>query len=91
MNSVCPAVARGRRRLGLRRPGTLEMLGKTVAAIESALQATAPGADGLTFLPFLNGERTPDLPHARGSLVGISANNFSADHLIRAAVELNRS
>jgi xylulokinase len=67
--------------------GTLEMLAKTVADIESALAATSPGADGLTFLPFLNGERTPDLPHARGSLSGISATNFTAAHLIRAAVE----
>jgi xylulokinase len=67
--------------------GTLEVLGKTVADIEGALEATAPGADGLTFLPFLNGERTPDLPKARGSLVGISANNFTAANLIRAAVE----
>jgi xylulokinase len=67
--------------------GTLELLGKTVAEIEPALAATAPGADGLTLLPFLNGERTPDLPHARGSLVGINATNFTASNLIRAAIE----
>jgi xylulokinase len=67
--------------------GTLDVLGKTVAAIEPALDSTPPGADGLTFLPFLNGERTPDLPRARGSLVGLSANNFTPHHLIRAAVE----
>jgi xylulokinase len=66
---------------------TVEMLGRTVADIDSALARTPPGADGLTLLPFLNGERTPDLPHARGSLHGVSATNFSADHLIRAAVE----
>ena len=67
--------------------GTVNLLGKTVADIDAALEATPPGADGLTFLPFLNGERTPDLPNARGSLVGISAVNFTPDHLIRAAVE----
>ncbi len=66
---------------------TVELLGKTVAEIDPALEATAPGADGLVFLPFLNGERTPDLPAARGSLHGISANNFTPAHLIRAAVE----
>ena len=49
--------------------------------------ATTPGADGLVFLPFLNGERTPDLPNARGTLTGISANNLTADNLIRAAIE----
>jgi xylulokinase len=67
--------------------GTVELLGKTVADIDPALDSVPPGADGLVFLPFLNGERTPDLPHARGSLHGISANNFTPAHLIRAAVE----
>ena len=67
--------------------GTVELLGKTVADIEDALETTEPGADGLVMLPFLNGERTPDLPGARGSLHGISANNFTPAHLIRAAVE----
>ncbi len=67
--------------------GTVELLGKTVADIEPALETTPPGADGLVFVPFLNGERTPDLPNARGSLHGISATNFTPAHLIRAAVE----
>ena len=67
--------------------GTAAMLGKTVAAIDPALDATEAGAEGLVFLPFLNGERTPDLPEAKGSLVGVTAGNLSADHLIRAAVE----
>jgi xylulokinase len=66
---------------------TLQTLGRTVQDIEAALGATSPGANGLVFLPFLNGERTPDLPHARGTLTGISANNFTAENLIRAAIE----
>lgn len=66
---------------------TLHTLGRNVHDIEAALAATAPGANGLTFLPFLNGERTPDLPNARGSLSGISPNNFTPDNLIRAAIE----
>ena len=66
---------------------TLTALGKTVADIEPALEATQPGSDGLCFLPFLNGERTPDLPQAQGSLVGLTATNFTAANLIRAAVE----
>ncbi len=39
------------------------------------------------FFHSLTGERTPDLPRARGSLVGISSNNFTNENLIRAAVE----
>ncbi len=66
---------------------TLELLGKKVGDIEAALAATQPGAGGIVFLPFLNGERTPDLPTARGSLVGISASNWSPENLIRASIE----
>jgi xylulokinase len=65
----------------------LKTLGRTVGDIEVALAATSPGSGGLVFLPFLNGERTPDLPQARGTLAGISPNNFTPEHLIRAAVE----
>ena len=66
---------------------TLRVLGKTVTDIDAALQETQPGADGLTCLPFLNGERTPDLPNAFGSLLGLSANNFTSANLIRAVIE----
>jgi xylulokinase len=66
---------------------TLNVLGKKVDDIEAALESTQPGADGLTFFPFLNGERTPDLPRARGTITGVSANNFTSANLIRAAVE----
>ncbi len=66
---------------------TVKLLGKSVAEIDPSLDETSPGADGLVFLPFLNGERTPDLPTARGSLHGISSTNFTPAHLIRAVVE----
>ena len=65
----------------------LALLHKTVEDIDPALANTGPGADGLTLIPFLNGERAPDLPSARGSLIGISTTNFTADHMIRASVE----
>lgn len=66
---------------------TLNLLRKSVDDLNPALASTQPGADGLSFLPFLNGERTPDLPRAKGSIVGISSNNFTKENLIRAAVE----
>ena len=66
---------------------TLNVLGRTVDDIEAALTATEPGAQGLVFVPFLNGERTPDLPHARGTVHNISASNFTPENLIRAAIE----
>lgn len=45
------------------------------------------GADGLLVLPFFNGERTPNLPSAKGSLLGLDATNCSKGHLLRATVE----
>lgn len=66
---------------------TLHLLGLGVSDIESALTSTDPGAGGLIFLPFLNGERTPDLPEARGSIVGLAATNWTPDNLVRAIIE----
>ncbi|MEZ2346673.1 xylulokinase [Terriglobus sp. RCC_193] len=66
---------------------TLHLLGLTVEDIDPILADTQPGAGGLTFLPFLNGERTPDLPNAQGSLHGISAVNYSPANLLRSAIE----
>lgn len=67
--------------------GGAHLLGRDVGFISEALSATAPGAGGLTMLPFLNGERTPDLPTARGSLFGLTATNMTAENLMRAMVE----
>ena len=54
---------------------------------DALLAGTSPGADGLLMLPFLNGERTPDLPNGRGSLFGMTATNLTAANLYRAAME----
>ncbi len=54
----------------------------------SAEAAKIPaGADGLLWAPYLMGERTPHVdPHARGALVGITAQHTRA-HVIRAILE----
>ena len=54
---------------------------------DALLAGTRPGADGLLMLPFLNGERTPNLPNGRGSLFGMTATNFTVANLYRAAME----
>ena len=50
--------------------------------------AQAPvGSDGVTWAPYLMGERTPHLdPHARAALVGLSASHTRA-HVTRAILE----
>ncbi|MDH5832925.1 xylulokinase [Luteimonas kalidii] len=54
---------------------------------DTLLAGTRPGAEGLLMLPFLNGERTPDLPHGRGNLFGMTANNLTPANLYRSAME----
>jgi xylulokinase len=49
--------------------------------------AIEPGAERLLLLPYLAGERTPNLPRATGSLFGISGANATPDLLLRAAVD----
>ncbi len=46
-----------------------------------------PGAGGVTLLPYFEGERTPDLPHARASLHGASLTNFTRANFARAVIE----
>jgi xylulokinase len=54
----------------------------------SAVALTAPpGSEGLVFLPYLEGERTPPLPEAKGELRGATLTNLTAANLARATIE----
>ncbi|MGY1845093.1 xylulokinase [Modestobacter sp. SYSU DS0875] len=54
----------------------------------SRLALTAPaGSGGLVMVPYLEGERTPDRPHATGALHGLTLATSDPAHLARAAVE----
>ena len=54
--------------------------------IEAAADAP-PGCEGLVFLPYLSGERTPHAdPHARGAFVGLTLRH-GKPHLTRAVLE----
>jgi len=46
-----------------------------------------PGANGLLLLPYLEGERTPNVPAGSGVMLGINPRTFSASHYCRAAME----
>ena len=49
--------------------------------------AAQPGAGGIVLLPYLDGERTPNLPNASGTMFGMTRNNMTAENFARAAVE----
>ncbi|AXY41038.1 xylulokinase [Halomonas sp. JS92-SW72] len=64
-----------------------ELLGLDLASFEARI-ATAPiGAEGVTLLPFFNGERVPMLPEATASLDGLTSVNTTQANLCRAVVE----
>jgi xylulokinase len=46
-----------------------------------------PGADGLILVPYLEGERTPNVPDGTGVFFGVTPNTFTAEHFARAAME----
>jgi xylulokinase len=64
-----------------------EMFGWTIPQLEAAVAGAPAGADGITFLPYLNGERTPNLPSGTGVVHGLNTRNMTPPNIARAAVE----
>jgi xylulokinase len=65
----------------------LEGQPEAYAILSAEAAAIPPGANGLIFLPYLSGERTPHMdPLARGAFIGLSSYH-SRGHLVRAAME----
>ncbi len=61
--------------------------GMAFGALDDEAAAVPPGSDGLLFLPYLTGERTPyPDPLARGAFVGLTVGHGRA-HLTRAVLE----
>ena len=63
------------------------LLDADIAAFEAAVSAAPRGADGVITLPFFNGERTPNLPHAKACIVGLDSQNTKRGNLLRSALE----
>ena len=61
--------------------------GSSYEELAAEAGGSAPGAEGLTFLPYLQGERTPHAdPDARGAFTGLSVRHERAA-LVRAVLE----
>ena len=65
---------------------TAHLLGTDLAEFEAMALAGAEDAGGLTMLPYLDGERTPNLPNATGELHGLTRGSMTRENLARAAV-----
>jgi xylulokinase len=68
--------------------GTAELLGlPDLESLSDLALKSTPGSHGLVLLPYLEGERTPNLPHTAGTLAGLRRESMKAEHLARAAFE----
>lgn len=57
------------------------------AQFEKTAAKAPPGCDGLFLLPYLEGERTPNLPDGTGAYIGVTQKTFTAQHYARATME----
>ncbi|MER5882380.1 FGGY family carbohydrate kinase [Streptomyces sp. NPDC001941] len=68
--------------------GAAELLGaESLEELSALALKSTPGASGLVLLPYLEGERTPRLPHTAGTLSGLRRESMKPEHLARAAFE----
>lgn len=63
------------------------ILGKSHDEVGALALSAKPGANGLSLLPYFEGERTPNRPSASGVLSGMNLNNSNPADIARAMVE----
>ena len=63
------------------------ILGVDYAALSDLALSGPPGAGGVVLVPYFEGERTPNKPHATASLHGLTLANTTPTNLARAFVE----
>jgi len=63
------------------------LLGVTHDELGALALDAEPGADGVVLVPWFEGERTPNLPHAQASLTGLTLASTTRPNLARAAIE----
>ncbi len=66
---------------------TARLLGTDADGLARLALAAPPGAEGITLLPYLDGERSPNRPDASGVIRGLTSSNMTPQNLARAAVE----
>lgn len=66
---------------------TAQLLGMERGEALTRAGAVAPGAGGLIMLPYLSGERTPNLPRATGVVGGLTEQTATPDVMLRAALD----
>jgi xylulokinase len=63
------------------------VLGVDLPTLSDLALKAEPGAQGLTLVPYFEGERTPNLPNSTGAVHGLTSANATPANFARAAVE----
>jgi xylulokinase len=64
-----------------------KMFGWDLGQLEATVTGAPAGAGGIIFLPYLVGERTPNLPNGVGVYHGLTTANMTPAHLARSTME----
>ncbi|MDR0908874.1 MAG: xylulokinase [Spirochaetaceae bacterium] len=63
------------------------LFGLDVRAFDAEAEKAPAGSEGVIILPYFDGERNPNLPHGKASLMGMNSANFNKANIARAALE----
>lgn len=66
---------------------TRRLFTMSVTELEQRVASTSAGSHGVMTVPFFNGERTPNLPGAKGCIFGLDASNYTPENMLRSAME----
>lgn len=65
----------------------LAALGTDYDGLANLAEKSSPGAEGITLIPYFDGERTPNRPDAHARLEGLTLANTTRTNLARAFIE----
>ncbi|MDG2047373.1 MAG: xylulokinase [Halioglobus sp.] len=66
---------------------TRKLFTMDVTELEQRVASTSVGSRGVMTVPFFNGERTPNLPNAKGCIFGLDESNYTPENMLRSAME----
>ncbi|RBP51672.1 xylulokinase [Arenicella xantha] len=63
------------------------MLDVSISDFDNTIALAPAGSNGVITLPFFNGERTPNLPTAKGCVLGLDSQNTNRENVLRSGAE----
>lgn len=64
-----------------------DLFSKDVKEFDKIASSAPIGCNGVTLLPYFNGERTPNYPNGKAAIIGLNTTNTNESNIARAALE----